>query len=262
MAFNLVLVSHTPPTASEDPDAVAAALLRDVGLLPGGLEVPEASRRRRRGRPRRGTVQLDASADPPRPGEEVLTSVPYRMLMDCFWSHPDRGFTVEELGERLGASRPTVYRHLLKLRGLDIVSTGEEGIGGAARRSYCLRYGSPSRAWRFVEVNAECAMAALRDRVDLVWREARERRKRGERTNPSLGKSLRGPGICFDFCLSDFTCPMDGELDKNWAKNLDDKGGCRDYTQDQVPQQCAFLTQGGETLLRSQGQTDSHSSLR
>ncbi len=180
MVFNLVLVNHTPPTGSQDPDAVAAALLRDIGLLPGGLEVPDASRRRRRGRPRRGTVELASSADPPRPGNEVLTSVPYRMLMDGFLRHPDHGFTVEELEGRLGASKPTVYRHLLKLRGLDILAIGEDESGGGSRRSYHLRFGSPSRAWRFVETNAECALVALRERVDRVWREAQDRRDRGK----------------------------------------------------------------------------------
>ncbi|UCC93092.1 MAG: helix-turn-helix transcriptional regulator [Thermoplasmata archaeon] len=177
MVFRLALVSHTPPTASTDVDAVAAALLRDVGLLPGGLEVVPAPRKRR-GRPRKGSDALSGTADPPRPGEEVLTSVPYRMLMECFFSNPEQGFTVERLCNDLEASRPTVYRHLLRLRELDLLAPGdEESDGGGKRRSYHLRFGRPSKAWRFVETNAECALEALRAQVDSVWAECATSRK-------------------------------------------------------------------------------------
>ncbi|NIP33640.1 MAG: ArsR family transcriptional regulator, partial [Thermoplasmata archaeon] len=192
MAFRMVLVNHTPPTASSDVDAVAAALLRDVGLLPGGLEVVPAPRRRR-GRPRKDFRDMDGAADPPRPGNEVLTSVPYRMLMDCFFRHPDQGFTVERLCEELEASRPTVYRHLLRLRELDLLAPGdEESEGGGTRRSYHLRFGRPSQAWRFAETNAECAMYSLRQLVDLVWKESQPSRRKGE----------KGPGLVLDHTSS------------------------------------------------------------
>lgn len=180
MVFQLVLVSHSPPTASDDVDAVAAALLRDIGLLPGGLDVLPDSTRRRRGRPRGRAPTATGSADPPRPGEEVLASVPYRLLMDCFLRHPDQGFTVEELESRLGASRPTVYRHLQRLRDLDLLSIRDEDPDGSRRRSYCLRFGQPSKAWRFVEVNAECALDTLRRMVDGAWRDAQGRHGKGD----------------------------------------------------------------------------------
>ncbi len=192
MAFKLVLVNHTPPTASSDVDAVAAALLRDVGLLPGGLEVVPAPRKRR-GRPRRAKADLDRAADPPRPGDEVLSSVPYRMLMDCFFRHPEQGFTVERLCDALDASRPTVYRHLLRLRELDLLALGEEeAAGGGSRRSYHLRFGRPTKAWRFVETNAECALEALRLQVDSVWKSSEGTRRRGE----------EGPGLVLDHTSS------------------------------------------------------------
>ncbi len=180
MVFQLVLVSHTPPTSSDDVDAVAAALLRDVGLLPGGLSVPPETYKRRRDRPRGGPPAATGSSDPARPGEEVLTSVPYRLVMDCFFRHPEQGFTVEELERRLHASRPTVYRHLQRLRDLDLLSVREEDPDGKRRRSYCLRFGQPTKAWRFVEVNAECAMASLRETVDAVWRDAHQRHGKGD----------------------------------------------------------------------------------
>jgi DNA-binding transcriptional ArsR family regulator len=205
----MVLVSHTPPTASGDVDAVAAALLRDVGLLPGGVEVVPTPKRRR-GRPRKGSVEVRGSADPPTPGDEVLTSVPYRMLMDCFFHHPDQGFTVERLCEELEASRPTVYRHLLRLREMDLLAPGdEETEGGGTRRSYHLRFGRPSKAWRFAETNAECALEALRRQVDLTWRESDPSRK-GAKEGPGLVLDRTSSRVSFQLVLSERPVPAEG----------------------------------------------------
>ena len=218
MVFRFVLVSHTPPPASTDVDAVAAALLHDIGLLPGGLRVVPAPRKRR-GRPRKGHRDLDGAADPPRPGEEVLSSVPYRMLMDCFLLHPERGFTVERLCDELGASRPTVYRHLLRLRELDLLAPGDEGSDhGGKRRSYHLRFGRPSKAWRFVETNAECALEALREKVDGVWKGSAAERK-GREGDPRLVLDRTSSRITFHLVLSERT-PLDPGADAQ-ARRVD-----------------------------------------
>ena len=203
-AFTLALVNHTPPTASQDPDAVAAALLRDIGYLPGGIEVPPLGATRRRGRPRRSQVQGLGGSDPARPGAEVLDSTPYRLMVGCLLSRPHHAFTIEELERELGASRPTIYRHLNKLRDLELLSHGDGGDGGnsgdggdggggprpagsSRRRRYGLRFGSLGRAWRFTELGAECALEGLRERVDGVWREWEGRRR-------ARAKDERGEG--------------------------------------------------------------------
>ncbi len=211
--FTLALVNHTPPTASHDPDAVAAALLRDIGYLPGGLEVPPLGARRRRGRPRQSAVQGLGGSDPVRPGAEVLESTPYRLMVGCLLARPHHAFTIEELERELGASRPTIYRHLNKLRDLELLSHGDGGDGGGGgdggeggdggaragqsrRRRYGLRFGSISRAWRFTELGAECALEGLRERVEVVWREwegrrrAREREGKGEGAEAERDRSL------------------------------------------------------------------------
>lgn len=209
MVFQMVLVNHTPPTASEDVEAVAAALLRDIGLLPGGIEVPSQAPRRRRGRPKAGSAPISGGADPPRPGDEVLNSVAYRMVMGCFLQNPDRGFTVEELEEHLEASRPTVYRHLLKLRELELLSFGEEEVKGHHHRTYRLRFGRPSRAWRFVEANAECALECMREMADLVWREARERQRVGD-TPSNLRLDRTSSRLSFRLPLTELAPPDRG----------------------------------------------------
>ena len=194
--YTLTLVNHTPPLASQDADAVAAALLRDIGYLPGGLEVPtlgaEGGARRRRGRPRRADAPLGGLADPARPGAEVLGSVPYRLAVGCLLAHPGRSYTVEQLERELGAPRPTIYRHLNKLRDLDLLAHGDAddgrgdgGGGGGQRARYRLRFGSLSRAWRFCELDAECALEGLRDRVELVWKDAQARARKREKAGPS-----------------------------------------------------------------------------
>jgi predicted transcriptional regulator len=213
MVFQLVLVNHTPPTGSEDVDAVAAALLRDIGLLPGGIEVPSQAARRRRGRPRDSRTETSGALDPPRPGSEVLSSVPYRMVMDCFMRNPDQGFTVEELEERLNASRPTVYRHLLKLRELELLSYGEEENKGHHHRTYRLRFGRPSRSWRFVEANATCALDCLRDMVNVVWQEASERQRVGD-TPSNLRLDRTHSRLTFKLPLTELN-PPDRDSDED-----------------------------------------------
>ena len=207
--YTLTLVNHTPPLASQDADAVAAALLRDIGYLPGGLEVPTlgagAAGRRRRGRPRRGDAPLGGLADPARPGAEVLDSIPYRLAVGCLLSHPGTFYTVEQLERELGASRPTIYRHLNKLRDLDLLAHGDgddargaegpsEGGGGGRRARYGLRFGSLSRAWRFCELDAEFALEGLRDRVELVWRDAQGRARKHGKAAGERGRKDGGGG--------------------------------------------------------------------
>jgi predicted transcriptional regulator len=200
MAFSLTLVNHTPPLGSEDVDAVASALLRDIGYLPGGLEVPHVGRPRRRGRPRRGAMDGLGTSDPARPGSEVLESIPYRLFVGCLLERPDHGFTIEELERELTASRPTIYRHLNKLRDMELLShvdggSADDGGRGASptsrRRRYGLRFGSLSRAWRFAELGAECALEGLRERVDAVWGEYDRRRGGADRQESQEGERDR-----------------------------------------------------------------------
>ncbi len=209
MVFRLTLVSHTPPTASQDADAVAAALLRDIGYLPGGLEVLPSPARRRRGRPRAGRLEIEGASDPPRPGSEVLDSVAYRLVTKCLLSRPREGFTVEELVERLGASRPTVYRHLVKLRELDLVTLTDEDAD-ARRRRHGIRYGSLSKAWRFTELNAECSLERLRDLVDGLWRQCEEEATSKDAKGAELRRDRSTSRISFRLTLREQAPPDEG----------------------------------------------------
>jgi DNA-binding transcriptional ArsR family regulator len=210
MVFRLTLVSHTPPTASQDTDAVAAALLRDIGYLPGGLEVLPSSPRRRRGRPKAGRLELEGASDPPRPGSEVLESVPYRLVTGCLLRRLGEGFTVEELVQELGTSRPTVYRHLIKLRELDLITLTDEEAD-ARRRRHGIRYGSLSKAWRFTELNAECSLERLRDLVDRLWRQCEEKATSKETKGAKLRRDRSTSRISFKLTLRE-QAPLDEKM--------------------------------------------------
>jgi hypothetical protein len=66
----------------------------------------------------------------------------------------------------LKTSKPTVYRHINKLKSLDLL----EEVGGVAdgkgRKGYRLRYGNLARAWDFTEANAQNALRRYRETVN------------------------------------------------------------------------------------------------
>lgn len=165
MGFELLVVSHTPQTPVDDLDTVAARFLTDVGYLPQGGEA----------------------------AQHVREAVPYRLFVECFLRRPEKAWTVDELAAHLATSRPTVYRHLNKLKGLDLLeeSTARGEAGDAnARKTYRLRYGNLSKAWNFVEANVKLAIENYRRTVDhlhdLAQREARER------ATGAAGKKAKG----------------------------------------------------------------------
>ncbi len=143
MDFELTVRRTDPPTEVEDPHIVALTLLEDIGYLPKGYD------------PKTGSGALE-------------DSVPYRLFMGCFLRRPDKGWGIDELMTVLDTSRPTIYRHLNKLKALNILEESEVRPGGKgqARKEYKLRYGDLSKAWNFVEANVESALTEYRRTVD------------------------------------------------------------------------------------------------
>lgn len=141
--FELQVEQRSPLTGVDDPHRVAAEFLEAIGYLPKGY-------------------------DPKTTEEGVADSVPYRLFMECFVGRPDKAWSVDELMAALETSRPTVYRHLNKLKALDLLeeSTVRPPEGGQTRKTYQLRYGDLSKAWNFVEARAEKAMENYRRTVD------------------------------------------------------------------------------------------------
>jgi len=141
MPFELALRYSTPLTPIADLDEVLREFLRLVGYLPESEE----------GRGSEGPI---------------AQSLSFRLVRDCLLKDPARAWYIDELTAVLKTSKPTVYRHVNKLKALDLL----EEVGGAAdgkgRKGYRLRYGNLARAWDFTEANAQNALRRYRETVN------------------------------------------------------------------------------------------------
>lgn len=155
MAFEISVVSNTPLTPIEDVNEVALAFLTHIGYLPKGYD------------PKTGTT-------------DVLESVPYRLFAECFLGHPEKGWLVEELATELETTKPTIYRHINKLKDMDVLEEiyVEKGEEGARKKAYRIRYGNLSKAWNFVEAHLEVAIENYRKTVDHLQNLVEKKRKR------------------------------------------------------------------------------------
>jgi len=102
--------------------------------------------------------------DPQRDFERAIKSVPYRLFKDCFLLRADREWSVEELIAYLNTTRTTLYRHLNKLKSMDLLDERQEGMN----KLYRLKYGNLERAWIFVEANVKLAMENYRKMVEHI----------------------------------------------------------------------------------------------
>jgi predicted ArsR family transcriptional regulator len=151
MPFEIQVRYSTPLTPVQDADEVLREFLTLIGYLPEGPDPDETDR-----------------------------SVAYRLLRDCFLRRPERAWYPEELATVLKTTKPTLYRHVNRLKALDLLEeiseTSEDGRG---RKGYRIRYGDLSRAWDFVEAHAQNALKRYRETVDhLQVLLARERTPR------------------------------------------------------------------------------------
>jgi predicted transcriptional regulator len=141
MPFELALRYSTPLTPIADLDEVLREFLRLVGYLPEGEE----------GRGSEGPV---------------AQSLAYRLVHDCLLKDPTRAWYVDELTAVLKTSKPTVYRHVNKLKALDLLEEVGGATDGKGRKGYRLRYGNLARAWDFTEANAQNALRRYRETVN------------------------------------------------------------------------------------------------
>ncbi|MCL5874835.1 MAG: winged helix-turn-helix domain-containing protein [Candidatus Thermoplasmatota archaeon] len=125
------------PSVSNDIDRLLSEFLFDIGYLE-----------------ERGEFSL----------ETVRESVPFRLFKDVFLLRADKTWPVNELMTYLDTTKPTLYRHLNRLKGLEIIQEVQLG----KEKGYVMRYNSLSLAWNFVESNVKMAMDNYRKRVDNI----------------------------------------------------------------------------------------------
>ncbi len=142
MSFELNVVSNTPLTPLSDKEEVAILFLNQIGYFPKGY-------------------------DPKTDATDIRDSVPYKLIVDHFLSRPEKAWVVEDLAAALGTTKATVYRHINKLKGFDILEEmGVERPGGSSKKGYRVRYGNLSKAWNFTEAHVQVAMENYRKTVD------------------------------------------------------------------------------------------------
>lgn len=146
-----MVVNNTPLTPVNDLDEVAIQLLRQVGYLERGADDEAAVRK----------------------------GVAYRLVRDCFLLRPEKAWTADELITALDTTRPTLYRHLNKLKALDVLEESEGAADVTGRKAYRIRYGNLGKAWNFVEANVKIAMENYRKTVDHLQALAERRALEG-----------------------------------------------------------------------------------
>lgn len=147
MSFEISVVSNTPLTPLKNLDEVATLFLGQIGFLPKGYDSKSAKR-----------------------------SIPYRLFVECFLKRPEKGWTAEQLSVKLKTTKPTIYRHLNKLRYMDLLEEMAVKDGKEERKGYRLRYGNLEKAWNFVEAHVDVAMENYRTTVEHMGKLAKERR--------------------------------------------------------------------------------------
>ena len=151
LPFEIAVVSNTPLTPLKDLDDVALLFLTQIGYIPKGYD-----------------PKTDASS--------VRDSVPYRLFVECLLGRMDKGWTVEQLAAKLKTTKATIYRHINKLKDMDLLDEVNVNERGTVRKGYRIRYGNLSKAWNFVESNVEIAMENYRKTVDHIQKLAEQRR--------------------------------------------------------------------------------------
>jgi len=140
MAFQIVLKSASVPIGDDLESQLISFLVR-IGYLPEN-----------------------------RAKETIIESVPYKLFLNCFLKRKDKLWEIDDMESFLGVTRATVYRHLNKLKSLDLVEEVPfpSKDTGYIHKGYRLRFSNLSRAWNFVEAHMEMVMEQYRKNVDSI----------------------------------------------------------------------------------------------
>ncbi len=141
MPFSMRISSHTP-ISSDNLDEVLENFLLDIGYLSGRKE-----------------------------GKELYESIPFRLWTDCFLKNIEKAWTVDEMAFVLDASKPSIYRHLNKLKNLDIIESEDiviEDNGEVIKKGYKIRHGDLMTAWHITEANVESALNRYRESIAKI----------------------------------------------------------------------------------------------
>lgn len=138
--FEIHVTSNIPLSSIDDVDIVAETFLVQIGYIPKRY-------------------------DPKTSATSVRDSVPYRLFMDFFMRNMSKAWTVEELAILLETTKPTIYRHINKLKSLDLLDSIDVEFEKQVHKGYCIRYGNLLKAWNFTEANVNMALENYRKTI-------------------------------------------------------------------------------------------------
>ncbi len=136
--FKLTMVSAPTRILDNDLDKTIAYFLSDIGYIP----------------------RLSPDTD----YAQISRSVYFKLFKECFLMNSEKLWTSEELMSYLKTSRTTLYRHLNKLKAMDLLEEVQDG----KVKKYRMRSGDLLRAWNWVEVNMKMAMDNYRKTVEHI----------------------------------------------------------------------------------------------
>jgi predicted transcriptional regulator len=107
---------------------------------------------------------------------DIRDSVPYKLFVDFLLARLDKAWVVEDVAVSMGVTKATIYRHINKLKGFDLLEEmNVEDSEGTVRKGYRIRYGNLSKAWNFTEAHVQVAMENYRKTVDHIQELASKR---------------------------------------------------------------------------------------
>lgn len=152
--FEMQVISNTPLVTTDDYHVLLETFLTQIGYIPKGTDLKSSS-------------------------TGIRDSVPYRLVADFLLSNPSKAWAVEELAALMDTSKPTVYRHLNKLRNMDLLEAADVDFDGQNRKGFRFRFGDFSKAWSFAEANVTMAMENYRKSVNHIQGVASRRLREG-----------------------------------------------------------------------------------
>lgn len=138
MAFEVRVVSNTPLVGETELRNAVRLFLTQIGYLSTGTE----------------------------------NSTALSLFLDCFLLHPKKSWTAEELMDHINTSRPTLYRHLNRLKALDILEEesimNEDGSSSKPKKGYKLKYSNFAKAWTFTDAHIKVALENYQTSVEHI----------------------------------------------------------------------------------------------
>ncbi len=101
--------------------------------------------------------------------EHSEESVAYRLVRDLFLLGAGTACSIDGLLSKLKTTKPTLYRHLNRLKALGILEEVPlDETKDGARKGYRLRSGNLSKAWALAEANAGIVLQSYREEIDTI----------------------------------------------------------------------------------------------